>query len=554
MSKLPVGYNPYGLQPTVIISDSSGNEKYRFESFGDVKDFELVHWDIVGAINTDHGTANIAIRDDDGSLLDDTKKRSPKIIPGDQLTIDLGKDMQSMERWFGGVVLEPAVQRPAYGLQDILVKAFGWGIYTAHRTAVLTHSQRLNADGLAYDPTDANSHVDAIFKRLLSDAALLTINTKPLPNFDLSAIDASDVLVPELHHRYQTVGAILAELANYADSVYGIDPNREAFMHLRGSKDSGFLATNDVENPTRRTRDWNMDKFMLILTGSPSYKDSAIGTAYSHLIGVGAQHLVQGYEATASNATRVLHTTSIAIPITPHGANIRKVTPFMAIVGAPAAVMIASVIGADDTGAPNSADIRQTILISADRLNRELAQPGWFGLLFEKIEIAANETVYLVFDGYPDSANYPTVDYQTGTGTYYTNVGGVWAQQVGQIKLREFAGRTIHIIGQNTGAAKRFNYTKESVIPMYDLPDQATALAGMEGMLNTLAHQRRICDPVVCSVPTARPPLGQTIRIYDSHNGADYSAELMGYSLSADVDDPQNLGATQITLFLEVYG
>ena len=552
MSAIPDGYNPYGLQPNVIISDSEGVEKYRFESYGNVKDFTLVKWDILGSINTEHGSANLAIRDDAGLLLDTSKRRTPKIVAGDLLTIDLGKDEQYMQRWFGGVVAESAVQRPGYGLQDILIKAFGWGIYTAHRTAVLAHSQRLTAEGLSYDPTDANSKVDAIFKRLLTDASLLTLSNQPLPTFNVDAVAASDILVPEMHYRYHTVAAILSELANYADCVYGIDPDKNVFMHLRGSLDSGFLITNDTDVPSRRTRSWDRDKLMLMQPGSPSFKDSGIGAAYSHLVGVGAQRLLQGYESTQSNATRLLRDTWIGIPITTLGSTLRKVTPYMARVGVLTEPLRAHIVG--NEAGPNMADIRQSTIVSADRLNRELNSAGWFGLLFDKIDVAADEVVYLVIEKYPDAVNYPYIDYQTGAGGFSTSADGViWGGNVGSMKLRAFGAQTIHIIGQNVTAAKRFNYTKESIIPMYDLPDEETALAGMEGLLNTLSHDRRICDPVICSAPSTRPPLGQTLRVYDSHNGADFSAELIGYTIGGDADTVENLGATKITLYLEEY-
>ena len=414
--------------------------------------------------------------------------------------------------------------------------------------------QKLTADGTVYDVNDASSKASELFKRVLTDKSLLVVKAN-MPDFDTSLVDDSPVIIQELLKNYETVASILSEIANYADCVYGITPDRKAFMHSRGSKDSGFLVTNDTESPTRRTRNWDKDKFMLILDGSPSYKDSILNGAYSHILGLGAQRLVKHYESLTSNAIRSLNNNAMAFLVTDNEVNIRKVIVAMSRNGDIDAPLIARAVGIAEDGTPALDDIRRVMRIEADTINNSLTNTGWLQFILNPANEAPVSGYYLVIDKYAGNGDL-SIEYDVnGAGGFYSydEQTKTWTQIGGNIKRQVYTSYSINIIGQNTTAIKKFKHLKETVIPMYDLPDEASALTGMEALLNTLSHERRLFEPIICSAPTDMPPMGQTLRVYDIHNGLDVSAIMVGFSITGDSDTVENRGATKMTVYLEDY-
>lgn len=552
----PAGYDAKGLCPQIILKNKAGTEQYRYEHPNidntPTQEFNLVSWFIEAGVNSNHGMAQILIDDRDNDLLDLTKnRRSVKIKNSWEMIINLGKDEAGLEVWFDGIIEEAEIIRPSANLQYILVTAFGWGIRTAHRLAKMSRFQLKNSGGLTLDSSDTNARVSELFKDVFEDDDVPAFRGLGQESITVTGVDTIDIKLPDYQRDFQTYALMLNELAAIPGSLYGVDPTKDAFLRLRGTTFGGYLITNDTENPAVLTTNWDQGKLLIMRNTEYRVKESVIDTGFTVGIGIGAQHDTLDHDQTSANATLDLSSTNYAFEFDPIKDNVRKIALFLSKTGTLVKDLTVSIVGEDSGGGPNEDDIRKRVVIPASRLQSELGSSKYFEILFEKIPVTFGEKLFVFIKKYGDATNYVSIDYQTGSGTYYTSADALtWSSNTGDAKFRTYHSKTMHIIGQNC-VARRSHRSKEMPINFQDFPDENTATQAMEGLLDTRGKIKALYSPITVSTPDARPDLGKTVRFKDVFNGKDVSLDMIGYSLGGTAFDKNNMGAVDMVVLVE---
>ena len=214
-------------------------------------------------------------------------------------------------------------------------------------------------------------------------------------------------------------------------------------------------------------------------------------------------------------------------------------------------------MGDDGAGKPNINDIRLTRIIKGDQLEDELASAKYFEILFNKFSIIPGSKIHCVLDKFSDAVNYPTLDYQTATGTYHDSADGItWTARSGDVKFKEFAAKTTHVLCENTVASRKFpGMARQMNVPMGNFASTDLALVKLAGIAVARGKQRRQYPSFQVSAPTDVLGLGKTFRFIDTRSGLVFSPNLMAYDLGGSAFDPQsNLGAKNISLTIEEWG
>ena len=350
---------------------------------------------------------------------------------------------------------------------------------------------------------------------------------------------------------------LLSELANTSGAIYGIDPNRDAFLKLRGTVFSGFIITNDL-TPESIATNWDQTKALYMKNANFNYKESTIDSGYTVIHGLGAQHDTLDHDQTDANALVNLSAKSHAIPFYPSRDNVSKLTPFLSKLGNDNERMsiIVSIVGSNEDGSPNPEDIRQTVTVPGNRLTNELDVASYFDIPIDRetVRVSHGEKLFMLFPRYEDQARAVRLDYQTGRGRFYDSIDGiVWIERIGDMKFRTYNSRTIHIIGQNTVARKNLR-AKEKIFSLVDFQNEQSALIAFEGALDVSSKVRRLYDPVIAATPGSRPTIGSTAKLLDVFNGLDTTVDIIGYDIEGSAfEADSNLGAKTMTVLVEEY-
>jgi len=545
----PSGFNADGLNPQIIIKDLLGATQYTWEHDAidpsPTKDFDLAGWSIDGGVNTFHGLATITIDDRNQALLDTTDLGRPiKIKNGWEIIINLGKDAAGLETWFDGIIEEPELIEVEGTITMIKITAIGWGILTAKKFSRIRRFQKKLSGGLDLDTTDTNARVSELFKDCLEDTDHLAFPGGVTTGITVVGVDTIDIKLPDLQRDFVSIGSLCNELANIAGALYGITPLKDAFLRLRGSTPSGFLITNDLSS--LKTTGWPVAKLLISRQQRFNYKDSTIDSGFTIIHGTGAQNHILDADQTASDSLEDLATTNTSWKFTAAHDNITKVGLFLSKVGTVDKDLHVCIVDVDSGGIPDPNAVKQRIVISAERLEREVTTGGvYIEIAFNsKIALEANTEYAILIDAYPDSGEL-RIDYQAATGTYYLN----GASQTGDIKFRTYHSKTMHIIGQNV-VARRSLRDKEHTMDLSDFPDEDSATVAMEGMLENLSKIKRIYNPIVCSTPDDYLDLGKTCEVIDAATGLEDTVDIMGFGIGASSIDGGNLGAENMLVYV----
>ena len=549
----PMGYDPNPLKPLITIIDAAGDTIITYEDADVVsgtptQDYELKMWEIANGINTNHGMASVTFRDDDGDIDLDS-------LNGHELKIQLGKD-DNPQTWFHGIIEQAKSIRPDSVRQHVKITAIGWGITTAKRIANIRRFQKRESDGLTPDPDDDDARVSELYKSLLTDSDILGFPGSGPLDINVDNVDDIDIRIPDFVRHGQTVALLLNELAETAGCYHGIDPDRNAYLRIRGAKESQFLVSADLTERNILTRNWDQDKIMYVRSTAWTYRNSTVDAGYTTIHGLGAQHDLLTHNDTSSNASLNLRSYHYAIPFTHDHDNLARVSIQLSKSGTPddRKDMTVQIIGATSGGAPKHDDLRKTVTLSGARLEAELASISYHDIPLDKMQTTPGEKLFLRIVQYPESAaNAISARYQTGTGTIYRSSDGEsYSSVTGQVRMRVYSTKTIYMVGQNTVARKRHR-PQETMISLDDFPGEASAILAFEGMLESLGRIRRIYDPITVTAPTTRPPLGTAVRILDPDK-IDRRANLIGYTIMSSADDPAAAGgAITMTVDLEEY-
>jgi len=559
---LTPNYDINPLSPKIIITDRTGTEKYRYEttvttaSVSPQQDFTLSELQIHSGINSDYGYAILKIDDRDNNLTDTTTKlRDSKIERQWDIQIYLGKSQPLLQRYFYGKIYDVDIQRPFTNRQTLIITCIGWGVTLRDRITNIKRFQGKAADGVTVDNTNTTTKVSELVKQVVTDNDHQADHG--LTNDDLgittTGVKDVDVKLPDLQKNFATYATVLSELSSSGNVMYGVDPDRDLFLRDPNSVDSGFLFTNDLSSSV--SQNWDSSRIGYLINASQSWRDSSYDGAYSFLHGLGANTVkIDTSKVGSENATRASNVSWIGIPFTPTTDNIGKIALKIAKTGTPTSPATIQITGIDTSNnKPKVDNLRKSIVLDSKRIQGLTTSGAWEEIsLDEKINVEPNTPLMIVVNQYGDGSNNFTMDYQTGTGTFYTSSDGdTWSSATGSFSFRDYSQKALHIILENTRAKAKYG-VREKVVNFNAGQEEGSAREALINAGEVLGLERRHYSQVTVSPPTLRVPLGQFCRVVDSQTGLNVKASIISMDIHmASKSGITSVGADQVILGLE---
>ena len=561
MSLTP-NYDIGELSPKIIITDRTGVEKYRYEttvttaSVSPQQDFTLSELQIHNGINSDYGYAVIKIDDKDNNLTDTTSKlRDSKIERQWDIQIYLGKSQPLLQRYFYGKIYDVDIQRPFTNRQTLVITCIGWGVTLRDRITNIKRFQGKTADGLTVDNTNTTTKVSELVKQVVTDNDHQADHG--LTNDDLgittTGVQEVDVKLPDLQKNFATYATVLSELSSSGNVMYGVDADRDLFLRDPNSVDSGFLFTNDLSSSV--SQNWDSSRIGYLINASQSWRDSSYDGAYSFLHGLGSNSVkIDTSKVGSENATRASNVSWIGIPFTPTTDNIAKIALKIAKTGTPTDPATIQITGIDPSNnKPKVDNLRKSLVLDSQRIQGLTTSGAWEEIsLDEKINVEPNTPLMIVVNQYGDGSDNFTLDYQTGTGTFYTSSDGeTWSSATGSFSFRDYSQKALHIILENTRAKAKYG-VREKVVNFNAGQEEGSAREALINAGEVLGLERRHYSQVTVSPPTLRVPLGQFCRVVDSKTGLNVKASIISMDIQMSVKSGEtSVGSDQIILGLE---
>ena len=562
---LTPNYDVNELSPRIIITDRTGVVKYIYETTVTTtepnarQDFTLSELKVHSGSNSDHGYAILKIDDRNNDLTDVTNTlRDSKIERQWDIQIYFGKSQPLLQRWFYGKIFDVDIVRPFTNQQHLILSCVGWGSMLRDRITNIKRFQAKAADGITLDATDTTVKVSELVKDIIEDTDHQADHG--LDNTELGItvnnVQDIDVKLPDLQKSFSTYATALSELSTSGNAMWGIDADRDLFLRDPGSVDSGFLFTNDLEGDT--AQNWDSSRIGYLINASQSWRDSSYDGAYSILHGLGSNAVKIDQENSGSeNAIRTSNTSFIGIPFTPSTDNIGKISLRLGKTGTPTSPITISVVGinASDSNSPKMTNLRKSITLDSAKIQSLSTSGGWVELgLQEKINVEPGTPLALVINKYGSVSSNLTMDYRTGTGTFWTSPDGVdanWASATGLFSVRDYSWKSLQIILENTRAKAKYG-TREKVVQFNSGQEEGSAREALISAGEVLGLERRFYSQVTISPPTLRIPLGQYCRIHDTKTGLSVKANIISTDISMSGKSGEtSIGADRVTLGLE---
>ena len=562
---LTPNYDVNELSPRIIITDRTGVVKYIYETTVTTtepnarQDFTLSELKAHSGANSDYGYAILKIDDRNNDLTDVTNTlRDSKIERQWDIQIYFGKSQPLLQRWFYGKIFDVDIVRPFTNQQHLILSCVGWGSILRDRITNIKRFQAKAADGITLDATDTKTKVSELVKDIIEDTDHQADHG--LDNTELGItvnnVQDIDVKLPDLQKSFSTYATALSELSTSGNAMWGIDADRDLFLRDPGSVDSGFLFTNDLEGDT--AQNWDSSRIGYLINASQSWRDSSYDGAYSILHGLGSNAVKIDQENSGSeNAVRTSNTSFIGIPFTPSTDNIGKISLRLGKTGTPTSPITISVVGinASDSNSPKMTNLRKSITLDSAKIQSLSTSGGWVELgLQEKINVEPGTPLALVINKYGSVSSNLTMDYRTGTGTFWTSTDGVdanWVSATGLFSVRDYSWKSLQIILENTRAKAKYG-TREKVVQFNSGQEEGSAREALISAGEVLGLERRFYSQVTISPPTLRIPLGQYCRIYDTKTGLSVKANIISTDISMSGKSGEtSIGADRVTLGLE---
>ena len=546
----PTGYDPSPLSPAIIVRDFDNDLISFFSANPNISNNTAPQLDLVGAtlnvgINGDHGTFTFIFRDDDFSFTDLNHPYRPcKLKTGYEVDFRLGKPQSPVQKWFRGIINNVKnISQTNTNVWEIT--CFGWGSLIASRYSSMIRTQKREADGITADDTDESTHISELFKDLITDKDHLTVPGLGLLPITLGEIEDIPIALSDFKKNFVTVGSELNEMAQMAGGFFHVNADKQISLLKRNSKSSGFLVSNDIENPGVITKNWSRNKLAFIKDQAIVRDDSIKDSGFTILHGVGSQRKTVDHSDTDSNNSLTLND-SHAFPFYPTTDNISQISIKLTRVNAlPILENFAiSIIGSNDDGTPNYDDVRETKTTPFSLLEKLLINGSrLIDVAFDKIPVTHGEKLFVYIP--PTSANI-SCDYQTGTGAYYIRNDPF----VGTATFTTYNSKTTRITGQNTVTRKNFR-PKEGIITLPDNPDEGTVRKIFESILDQKSRITSNFNPIRITPPDEPLQIGQTLRLIDVQKDFDREVSLVGYSMSFNAYDESALGVYEMTINLQ---
>ena len=550
----PTGYDPSVLLPAIIVRDFD-NDIIGFFSTNDsltndtAPQLELVGGTLSAGINGDHGTFTFIFRDDDFSFTDlENPYRPCKLKTGYEVDLRFSKQGEVIQKWFTGIINNVKnISQTNTNVWEIT--AFGWGSLIASRYSSMIRTQKREADGITPDDTDESTHISELFKDLITDKDHFTVPGLGTLPITLGEIEDIPIALSDFKKNFVTIGSELNELAQMAGGFFHINADKEISLTKRNSKSSGFLVSNDVNDPGVITKNWVRNKLSFIKDQAITRDDSIKDSGFTVLHGVGSQRKTIDHSQLLSNNSIILGAPHY-FPFFPQKDNISQVSIKLTRDDAlPQTENFGvSIIGSNNNGTPNADDVRETKIIPFSLLEKLLI-PGsrLIDIPFDKIPVTHGEKLFLyILPRFLATSYNLSIDYQTGTGQYFIRDDLF----VGDATFTTYSSKTTRITGQNTVTRKNFR-PKEGIITLPDGPDETTVRKVFESILDTKSKVTSNFNPIRITPPDEPLQIGRTLRLIDVQKDFDREVSLVGYSMSFNAYDESALGVYEMTINLQ---
>ena len=536
----PPGFNARPLAPTINILDHKWRLKYRYEhpqlASDPVQDFTIESWSISMGINSDAGRARLLIDDHMADLTDE--HGTSLIQTGDLLQIYLGKSASALHVWFTGIITEPVVERPGYKQQKIAIQAYGYGTRLGSTYVDIDHEQRKNEVSGEYDPTDNDANISNIVHRIMTDESVI-IQPPPDPNLTYDGIDDVTIKLANFVKINKSQAICLAELANAANAVYGVDANLD-FYFRDDDQASGWTITNGDTD--------RLDPAKLFIPRNKryGYVDSSIRKAYTSMIGQGLTQVTDVLPDTGGTTDQRLNQYELIGFEVPYLGKVETLQIWIKRTGTVTEPLQWKIIEELSDRLDGNEPAIKSGTIPLSTLQALDADGTWvsFELNLENQTGNRNRVIFI------DEIN--GLDIPHGPGSSATDIWRIFFR--GQptssdlnatMRCRIRAEQTALLVGQNT-TLKHRQLAKQSLQSLNALETTATATTVIEGLMKNSGNILRSYTGMAVSAPDTPPPLGKTVRIIDEHNGLDSAALMIGLDIGGDIRG--NLTAIDMTL------
>jgi hypothetical protein len=568
MTALTPNYDPNPLHPRLIIRNLSGGSAYTFESkqlvSNPTQDFKVETIKLHLGVNSDFGSMQIVIHDHDGILTDTSKDSRPGVIGGDwSIELFLGKSLATEERWFYGKIKDVITTRPTTNLQFVSLSCVGWGVILRERMTRLVRNQKKLSDGVTLDTTDTSTKISALLLDLFQDTdhyvdnnisqiSTITAQTSTTGN----GIDEDDTgsSIANVNFNIVPFAQAISNLVGITNSMWHINADRSLVVQDPDKRDSGFLFTNNLASD--KAQNWESTKIGYILNAPLEWQDTSADMMYNIVHGFG--HFSPGLNTSdgqTPDAADNLDTDHHAIPFTVTSDNIMKVAIRSIRTGTPATDGSVQIWGDTGGSGPDPDDVRYKKILNSTTLQAlgTTTPADWFEIpIRPRLSVTPNEQLYLVFPRFGTSTNTFSVNYKSGSGTFWDSTDGTtWTSRVGQSAYRIYDAKRLITTVENTTTTALLPAPKERAFPIRSDLEEQTVRETMIQAAAILGKRRRTYGKVIISPVTARIPLGAFCELQDIKTGLNVKVNIMAIDLTVGSGTG---GVDRIELTLDSFG
>lgn len=515
----------------------------------EVQDVILEQFALRLGINDDHGSFICSINDDSDQLTDTSNRKNTIIQNKYRVQVFLGKDAPTLRRWFWGIIDKSGVTQMRNNLQNIHLKATGYGIRLVNRKTSIRRNQKKQSDGVTLDDTDTTVKISELVKDIIEDTDHLAWKELGLED-DISTnlVEDIDIKMPDFTENMQSFAHAISRLSAKAGAYFGVDADRNLFLRMPNTLDSLILITNDVNSSL--FSNWDGWRVGIMKDKNPfEIEDSTESSGYSVLHGYGAQVDTMDIDQSSESAQSNLSSIYVASAFVPKSNNIQKIGLKIKRVGTITEPLVISVIG-NTSGAPNVNDLRKKIIIGVEELNKvSTVSSEWKYFSWDKFPVTVGETLFLVVNKHGNGSNHMEWSYNAG-GNYYDSTNGTaWTLRtgLGTHTMRIYPTRGINHLLINTETLRKFGLNEKEIIFKTN-PNDFTTRQTLVGLSDVLGREKREYSPLVINPTSEVIPLGKVARI-KTVRGLDVYADVIGIEMS--MNSRQSLGIESFTLYLQ---
>lgn len=461
---------------------------------------------------------------------------------GNEVTIYLGKNNTDRVKQFLGIIETIAIAEYTKTNMQITLSGPDWGSDLLQGRVVIGYWEQKKIAGTTNaDDSDDTTLIENIIYDLLTKKECYVAA-------DYSAQDQGVIVslanmvqtgfkLPQFAVNMEKLGDVLKELNHTAGTECFIDQNKTFKLVAPETRDSGFLLTDDYNDPVAAT--WDLTKLGFIMPGATYTK--TIETNLRRLIGVGGAFREVGLSQMDTTATTSMHANYVAMRFTPEKKDTDSIALYLSKVGSPLLDFVMELVEADSAGLPKGSTIR---VVSLNRA--AISTTGAWHYFDISDELNTKKDHYIIARKTGDAANtYLWHRSTAGTHTTTTSADGVtWAAPAsgyGYAYQHITNAPLIHIYN-HAGLNANTKHFAEEVYRQPGLKDYESLYKFLIGEGGIAMHKKEVFDANIIA-PDASLQTNQKIRIRKIASGL----QLDGYYVIGHLEYTFDAGGPSAT-------